>query len=137
MSKSCQTPHPLILKMATSVSIEKARKPSAFYAVYFLKTKPHITQKTAFMVCVKILLTLLFIISCICYLFTVISRHSDVLKMKAIIAARPATVAVIFANSYIRTVRQEPCLRLILSDNGTAGLQKYLGQVRRNISFAA
>jgi hypothetical protein len=59
--------------------------------------------------------------------------------MKAIIAARPTTAAVIFANSHIRTLREEACrpLHLILSDNGKADLQKYLRQVRRNISFAA
>ncbi|PNF35911.1 hypothetical protein B7P43_G06973 [Cryptotermes secundus] len=60
----------------------------------------------------------------------VTSRHSDVLQMKAIVAARPTTVAVIFANSHIRTLREEGCrpLRLIISDNGKAGLQKYLRQ---------
>jgi hypothetical protein len=64
--------------------------------------------------------------------------HADVLKMKAIIAARPTTMAVIFANSHIRALREQPCrpLLLILADD-TASLQKYLGQVRRNISFVA
>jgi hypothetical protein len=59
--------------------------------------------------------------------------------MKAIIAARATTVAVIFTNSHIRTLRDEGCrpLRLILPDNRKADLQKYLRQVRRNISFAA
>jgi hypothetical protein len=125
--------------MPTSMSVENARK-YQHSTPCISSRRSHTSHKPAFMVCVKILLTILVIISCLySHLFTVISRHSEVRKIKAIIAARPTTVAVLFANSHIRTLRQEPChpLRLILSDNGTAGLQKYLRQVRRNTSFAA
>lgn len=74
-----------------------------------------------------------------CCLFADTRRHSDVLQMKAVIAARPTTVAVILANSHFRTVREEPCrpLRLLLAGNDTVGLQTYLAQVRGKASFVA
>jgi hypothetical protein len=64
-------------------------------------------------------------------LFAEVSKHTAVLKMKALTAVRPATVAVIFDTSHISKLRQEPCrpFFISLSDNGTTSLQKYLTKV--------
>jgi len=70
--------------------------------------------------------------------FTEVNKQTAVLKMKSLIAQRPATVAVIFDTSHINNLRQEHCrpLFVILSDNGTTAMQKYLKKVKQNISFA-
>ena len=69
--------------------------------------------------------------------FTEVKKQTAVLTVKSLIAHRPATVAVIFDTSHIRNLRQEPCrpLFVILSDNGTTAVQKYLKKVQQNTSF--
>jgi hypothetical protein len=83
------------------------------------------------------LLTLLTILIFCFSLFAEVSKHTALLKMKALVAVRPATVAVIFDISLIRNLRQEPSrpFFVIISDNGTTALQKYLQKVKQDTSF--
>ena len=59
--------------------------------------------------------------------------------MKSLVALRPATIAVIFDTSRISKLRHEPCrpLLVILSDNGTTTMQKYLNKVKQNTSLTS
>jgi hypothetical protein len=76
----------------------------------------------------------LFVISS---LLTEVGKQTAVLKIKSLIAHRPATVAVIFDTSHISNLRQDACrpLFVILSDNGTTAVQKYLQKDKKNTSF--
>ena len=71
--------------------------------------------------------------------FTEVNKQTAVRTMKSLIALRPATVAVIFDTAHISNVRKEPCrpLFVILPDNGTAVMQKYLKKVKQNPSLTS